>query len=148
MASTYSAARPANPTAWLPGGMSIRKSLCPPRPPNIWDVRLLVWMRIESMESPQRPDRLVMYSSESRRKTALWPPGPHALAWAAAKAAEAVLGRSRRTLSGFIAPDDSNGRRERTAALPLRLGEAGVLSDKLPTLSVHDRVAFDNAVML
>ena len=78
----------------------------------------------------------------------LWPPGPHALAWAAAKAAEAVLGRSRRTLSGFIAPDDSNGRRARTAALPLRLGETGVLSDELPPLSVHERVAFENAVML
>jgi malate dehydrogenase len=78
----------------------------------------------------------------------LWPPGPYALAWAGAKAAEAVLGRSRRTISGFIAPDDSNGRRARTAALPLRLGETGVLSDDLPSLSVHDRVALDNAMML
>jgi malate dehydrogenase len=78
----------------------------------------------------------------------LWPPGPYALAWAAAKAADAVLGRSRRTMSGFIAPDDSNGRRARTAALPLRLGEAGVLSDKLPSLSVRDRVALDNAMLL
>jgi malate dehydrogenase len=78
----------------------------------------------------------------------LWPPGPYALAWAGAKAAEAVLGRSRRTISGFIAPDDSNGRRARTAALPLRLGETGVLSDDLPSLSVHDRVALDNAMLL
>jgi malate dehydrogenase len=78
----------------------------------------------------------------------LWPPGPYALAWAAAKAADAVLGRSRRTMSGFIAPDDSNGRRARTAALPLRLGEAGVLSDKLPSLNVRDRVALDNAMLL
>jgi len=82
------------------------------------------------------------------RIAGLWPPGPHALAWAAAKGAEAVLGRSRRTLSGFIAPDDSNGRRARTAALPLRLGETGVLSDELPPLSVHDRVALDNAMLL
>jgi malate dehydrogenase len=82
------------------------------------------------------------------RVAPLWPPGPHALAWAAAKAAEAVLGRSRRTVSGFVAPDDSNGRRARAAALPLRLGEAGVLGDELPPLSVHDRVAFDNAVLL
>jgi malate dehydrogenase len=78
----------------------------------------------------------------------LWPPGPYALAWAAAKAAGAVLGRSRRTMSGFIAPDDSNGRRARTAALPLRLGETGVLGDELPPLSVHDRVALDNAMLL
>jgi malate dehydrogenase len=82
------------------------------------------------------------------RVAPLWPPGPYALAWAGAKAAEAVLGRSRRTISGFIAPDDSNGRRARTAALPLRLGETGVLSDELPSLSVHDRVALDNAMML
>ena len=78
----------------------------------------------------------------------LWPPGPHALAWAAVRAAEAVLGQSRRTLSGFIAPDDSNGRRARTAALPLRLGEGGVLGDELPPLSVRDRVALDNAMLL
>jgi malate dehydrogenase len=82
------------------------------------------------------------------RVAPLWPPGPYALAWAAAKAAEAVLGKSRRTLSGFIAPDDSNGRRARTAALPLRLGETGVLGDELPPLSVHDRVALDNAMLL
>jgi malate dehydrogenase len=82
------------------------------------------------------------------RVAPLWPPGPYALAWAAAKAAGAVLGRSRRTMSGFIAPDDSNGRRARTAALPLRLGEAGVLGDALPSLSVHDRVALDNAMLL
>jgi hypothetical protein len=82
------------------------------------------------------------------RVAPLWPPGPYALAWAAAKAAGAVLGRSRRTMSGFIAPDDSNGRRARTAALPLRLGETGVLGDELPPLSVHDRVALDNAMLL
>jgi malate dehydrogenase len=78
----------------------------------------------------------------------LWPPGTYALAWAAAKAAEAVLGRSRRRLSGFIAPDDSNGRRARAAALSLRLGESGVISDELPPLSVHDRVALENAMLL
>jgi malate dehydrogenase len=82
------------------------------------------------------------------RVAPLWPPGPYALAWAASKAAGAVLGRSRRTMCGFIAPDDSNGRRARAAALPLRLGEAGVLGDELPSLSVHDRVALDNAMLL
>lgn len=82
------------------------------------------------------------------RVALLWPPGPYALAWAAVKAAEAVVGRSRRTISGFVAPDDSNGRRARTAALPLQLGEAGVVKVEFPSLSVRDRVALDNAMLL
>src|SRR6185503_11446956 len=48
------------------------------------------------------------------RVAALWPPGPYALAAAAAMVIEAVDGRSRRTASCFVAPDSSAGRRTRT----------------------------------
>ena len=48
----------------------------------------------------------------------LWPPGPYALASAAAKVIEALLGRSRRLATCFVAPDDAAGVRMRTAALP------------------------------
>ena len=82
------------------------------------------------------------------RLAPLWPPGPYALAWAAAKAIEAVVGRSRQIVSCFVAPDDSMGRRARAAALPVRLGQAGIVSVEMPALTVHDRVVLDNATLL
>ena len=82
------------------------------------------------------------------RVAALWPPGPLALAAAATKVVECVLGRSRRATSCFVAPDDGAGSRLRTAALPVRLGPAGVEAVILPPLSAAERVALDNAMML
>jgi malate/lactate dehydrogenase len=78
----------------------------------------------------------------------LWPPGPHALASAAAAAVEAALGRARRTMSLFVAPDDTNGRRARAAALPVRLSARGIDRIVLPQLSARERVALENAVEL
>src|SRR5713226_2792475 len=51
---------------------------------------------------------------------ALWPPGPYALAAAAALIVEAMAGRSRRVVSCFVAPDSSSGTHARTAAMPVR----------------------------
>ena len=78
----------------------------------------------------------------------LWPPGPHVLAHAATEAVSAICGISRRTISCFIAPDDSSGRRTRSVALPVRLGPAGVVSIEEPTLSVAGQIALDNAMLL
>jgi malate dehydrogenase len=78
----------------------------------------------------------------------LWPPGPYALASAAAKIVEAIGGRSRSGASCFVAPDDALGRRSRAAALPVRLGRAGILDVVVPELSAHDRVALENAMLL
>jgi len=78
----------------------------------------------------------------------LWRPGPHALAAAAVKAIEIVLGRSRQVMSCFVAPDDSAGRRTRAAAFPTRLGREGIERVDIPTLNTRDRVALDNAIML
>jgi len=82
------------------------------------------------------------------RVAALWPPGPYALATAAALAVEAVAGRSRRSASCFVAPDPSSGRKTRTAALTVRLGPAGIEDVVLPPLSVVEKVALDNAIAL
>ena len=79
---------------------------------------------------------------------ALWPPGPHVLAHAATEAVAAICAVSRRTLSCFIAPDDSSGRRTRCVALPVRLGPAGVESVDEPRLSVAAQIALDNAQLL
>ena len=94
----------------------------------------------------------VLDAPARRRVTArvahLWPPGPFALAAAAGKAIAALLGGSRKTMSVFVAPDDSSGKRTRTAALPVRLGPEGMVGVELPELSVHDQVALDNAWLL
>ena len=80
------------------------------------------------------------------RVGALWPPGPYALATAATMVIEAIAGRSRRTASCFVAPDLSAGRRTRTAAMPVRLGPAGIVEVLAPSLSVVEQVALENAM--
>jgi malate dehydrogenase len=82
------------------------------------------------------------------RISALWPPGPYALAAAAAKAACAMFGRTRAVVSCFVAPDDSEGVRKRTAALPVRLSLHGIDRIVYPELNGADRVALDNAMLL
>jgi hypothetical protein len=79
---------------------------------------------------------------------ALWPTGPIALAAAAAKVLAGLAGQSRATTCCFIAPDDHAGIRARAAALPARLGPAGITRAELPDLSAHDRIALDNATLL
>jgi malate dehydrogenase len=82
------------------------------------------------------------------RIPALWPPGPFALAAVAAKAICAISGRTRAVVSCFVAPDAAARHRSRTAALPVRLGPRGVELVIVPPLSVVDRVALDNALLL
>ncbi len=82
------------------------------------------------------------------RAAALWPPGPHALAAAAAKAVTAIAGQSRQTVSCFVGPDAAAGVRTRTAALPVRFDASGIADVMMPTLSIVERVALDNAMVL
>jgi malate dehydrogenase len=78
----------------------------------------------------------------------LWPPGHYALAWAVAKAVDAIAGAGMPMISAFVAADDSNGLRMRAAALPVRLGPAGITRVELPSLNSRDRVALENAMLL
>ncbi len=85
----------------------------------------------------------------SARVEALWPPGPFALAAAAVTVVEAMTGRSRRIASCFVAPDRSapgSSVHTRTAALPVRLGSSGIVDVIVPTLSVVEKVALENAM--
>jgi malate/lactate dehydrogenase len=79
---------------------------------------------------------------------ALWPVGPYALASAAAKVIGHILGNSRGLTTCFVAPDDATGIRMRTAALPIRLGPSGISEVVWPSLSVSERVALDNAILM
>jgi|SRR6185312_10690814 len=90
------------------------------------------------------PGRRALDASLSR----LWPPGPYALAVAAAKVIDTMLERSERRVCCFVAPDDSSGRRTRTAALPVRLNRSGLVEVMLPELNGRDRVRLDNATLL
>jgi malate dehydrogenase len=83
-----------------------------------------------------------------RRIAALWPVGPYALASAVGKVVDALSGHSRRPITCFVAPDDQAGVRMRAAALPIRLGAAGIAEVMTPTLSAVERVALDNAMLL
>jgi malate dehydrogenase len=80
------------------------------------------------------------------RVAVLWPPGPLALAAAAVKAIDAILGRSRARVSCFVGPGTVGRAPMRTIALPVRLGQDGVAEIDLPVLTVADRVALDNAL--
>ena len=82
------------------------------------------------------------------RAASAWPPGPHALAAAAVKAIEGVVGVSRQVICGFVAPDDSVGRRARAAAVAIVLDRTGIAKVETPALNAHDQVAFDNATLL
>jgi len=82
------------------------------------------------------------------RIAALWPPGPYALANAAAKVVQVLAGRSRRSVTCFVAPDESAGVRTRAAALPVRRGRGERLEIVVPELSPAERVALDNAMLL
>jgi malate dehydrogenase len=82
------------------------------------------------------------------RVAGLWPPGPYALASAAARVIDTILRGSPRLLTCFVAPDDSAGVRARAAALPVRIGRTGAVEVAMPELSVRDRVRLDNAMLL
>jgi malate dehydrogenase len=79
---------------------------------------------------------------------ALWPPGPYALAAAATKAIAAIDGRSRQLSSCFVGPGIDQAATTRTAAMPVRLGPGGIADVVVPSLSVVEQVALDNAVLL
>ena len=93
-------------------------------------------------------DRRAGTAAARARIAALWPPGPYGLASASAKAVGAVFGRTRSVVSCFVAPEQSQGVRRRTAALPARLNLRGIERIALPELNGADRVALDNAMLL
>jgi malate/lactate dehydrogenase len=79
---------------------------------------------------------------------ALWPVGPHTLASAACKVVEMLAGRSRRSVTTFVGPDDLSGSRHRAAALPIQIDRDGNIEVVAPPLSAMEQVALDNAMLL
>lgn len=75
------------------------------------------------------------------RLPSLWPPGPYALASAAARVVEAVCGGSRRQYSCFV--DVGRGR---IAAMPVVLTRGGLERIVEPSLTRVERTALDNSL--
>lgn len=76
----------------------------------------------------------------------LWPPGPTALAAAAARVVEGLAVGSRRRLTCFAAVRAPRTDGLRVAAVPVEL-EPGAVHRVVPaSLSVHERVLFENAL--
>jgi malate dehydrogenase len=71
----------------------------------------------------------------------LWPPGPYALASAAARVAEALANGSRRRFSCFV-----NTGRGKVAAMPVELGQDGVVRIIEPVLTRQERTMLENAL--
>jgi malate dehydrogenase len=79
----------------------------------------------------------------SSRVNGLWPPGPYALASAAARVAEALCFGSRRRYSCFV-----DARRGRIAAMPVELHPGGIKRIIEPSLSSVERTALETALAL
>jgi malate dehydrogenase len=75
----------------------------------------------------------------------LWPPGPYALASAAARVIEAVALGSRRRFSCFVATD-SGPQRVSVCAMPVELGQQGVQRVLEPALTTQERTSLGNAM--
>jgi malate dehydrogenase len=71
----------------------------------------------------------------------LWPPGPYALASAAARIVEAIVDGSRRRFSCFVCLG-----RGQAAAMPAELAQDGVLRIIEPALTRQERTLLDNAL--
>ncbi len=71
----------------------------------------------------------------------LWPPGPYALASAASRIAEALANGSRRRFSCFV-----NAGRGKVAAMPVELGQDGVVRIIEPVLTRQERTLLENAL--
>lgn len=79
------------------------------------------------------------------RLRSLWPPGPYALASAAARVVEALVGRSRRSFSCFV-PLERGPLRGSVVAMPVELGLGGTKRVIEPVLSRQELTRLENAI--
>jgi len=81
-----------------------------------------------------------------RRVPALWPPGPNALASAAARVAAAVAAGSRRLFLCSVGLDHPPAARGRVAAMPVELGPQGIIRIVPPVMSAREQTLVENAL--
>jgi malate dehydrogenase len=76
----------------------------------------------------------------------LWPPGPYALAAAAARVLQTALTRSPRVHAALVAVTRDEGIPGRSAMMPVTLAPRGILALVPPALSTRDRVRFETTM--
>ena len=74
----------------------------------------------------------------------LWPPGPYALASAASRVVEGLVGRSRRRFCCFVALE-RGPLRDAVVAMPVELGQEGVRRVLEPALTRQEQTLLENA---
>ena len=80
------------------------------------------------------------------RVARLWPPGPYALASAAARLVQTAITRSMRTHAALVAVTRHEGIPGRSAMMPVTLNPAGIAALVEPSLSARDRVRFETTL--
>jgi malate dehydrogenase len=73
----------------------------------------------------------------------LWPPGPYALAGAAARIIRTAVTKSGRVHAAFVTATREEGAAGRSSMMPVTLQPAGIASLVAPALSARDRVRFE-----
>jgi hypothetical protein len=81
----------------------------------------------------------------TNRLRGLWPPGPYALASAAARVLEAAANGSRRRFTCFVSLD-AGARRDAVVAMTAEIGRGGVVRVLEPALSRQERTRLENAI--
>lgn len=76
----------------------------------------------------------------------LWPPGPYALAGAAARLVQTAITRSPRVHTAQVAVTREEGVPGRSAMMPVTLQPSGIASLVAPSLSTRDRVRFETTM--
>lgn len=98
-----------------------------------WSQVTVGGLSLEASLAPARQRRL------RERATALWPPGPYALAAAAGRVAAPLVTGSNRQTSCFVAVEGEFGVRKQVLAAPVQLGAGGVTRIVEPPLNARER---------
>jgi malate dehydrogenase len=97
-----------------------------------------------SLVTERAPAHRLLAISQSLPR--LWPPGPHAIGAATARAVEALIFGSRKLLPALTVVGDELGVRDAAVMLPLELGRLRVLAHVMPSLSSQERTALVNSL--
>ena len=123
-----------------PAGVSLAVAGRPPEPIVLWSGATIDGSPVEEAVDP------AVLAAIRRRLPALWPPGPHALASAAARVGVAIAVGSRRLFPCWVGLDEPPAARGRVAAMPVELGPQGIIRTVPPVMSPHERVLVENAL--
>jgi len=123
-----------------PAGVALTVAGRPPEPLVLWSGATIDGSPLEQAVDP------AAVAAIRRRLPALWPPGPQALASAAARVGVAVADGSRRLFPCWVGLEEPPAARGRVAAMPVELGPRGVVRVVPPAMSPRERVLLENAI--